>query len=1101
MSSLDISDYKKKLSFSNEVSKLVNLIQKGENEINISGANASFKRILITTLFEQLDKQIFIIVKDTTRANYWVQDFSLLKVPNIIELFEPQNRLKLKIEGIDQPQTWLSDALSQIISTQKFVSITTPDILKAKVPKPDSINAEKTKIVKGETIDYNKFCNRLLLNGFDKKDYVSSPGDIAFRGGIIDIFPVGWQKPIRIELWDNFVDSIRMFEPLTQRSIQDLNEVEFIASVFLPSKVEDFTEIKSYLSANSLIVFDDYDEIIQYSNINTEELTNQKIILNCISKPSNIEFKTFAQPNFNSSAKNLIFWLEKYYNDGYFITIASESDIHTKRLQDIISNAIEYQKEKNPDDLPLTTKLQSMYEHINWENESLTEGFWDNNQKLVYFTEHQIFNRQKYVAYKQISKKDQILSLKELKQWGIGNLVVHEDRGIAIFDGFQTVKLGDSYQDCIRLRFADDDILYVNLNYIHKIQKYTAQEGVAPKLSKLGSNDWQRKKQRVKSKLKDIARDLIKLYAKRRMQEGFSYIPDTPWQKEFEASFIYEDTPDQAKATEEIKNDMAQKIPMDRLICGDVGYGKTEVAIRASFIAVQSGKQVAVLVPTTILAEQHYTTFSERFKNYPVNVEVISRFKSAKEQKTILEKLKKGQVDIIIGTHRLLSKDVEFKDLGLLIIDEEHLFGVTAKEKLRQMRVNIDTLSLTATPIPRTLNFSLMGARDLSIIETPPRNRLPIITEIVEWNDDFIKEKILYELKRQGQCYFVNNKIEDIYNLAERIQRIVPEAKILVAHGQMPARQLENVMKKFISQQADILVSTKIIESGIDLPRVNTIFINRAHSFGLAELYQLRGRVGRSNIQAYCYLIIPPVKTISTNALKRLQAIEEFTELGSGLQLALRDMEIRGAGNLLGAEQSGFINDLGYEQFQKILDEAVTELRKEEFGELFAEKIDTKAELLKNDGLLIEYNLDAFIPPDYIQMDAERFLYYKKLYNASSNSELLSIQEEITDRYGKPPREFENLCFVVKLRINAMNTGIRKIKVAPKKATLELPPMELKEYYDFAMPILIDFVNSYENTYFSDNKKSLYLTIEYNKTDELIEKVWRIKKMLQTENN
>lgn len=644
--------------------------------------------------------------------------------------------------------------------------------------------------------------------------------------------------------------------------------------------------------------------------------------------------------------------------------------------------------------------------------------------------------------------------------------------------------MGGVQQECARLVFAGGDKLFVHLNYINRLQKYSAEEGKVPALTKLGTSEWQRKKERTKKRIKDIARDLIQLYAKRKMQPGYAFSEDTLWQKEMEASFMYEDTPDQAKATAEVKFDMESETPMDRLVCGDVGFGKTEVAIRAAFKAVQAGKQVAVLVPTTILAEQHYSSFRDRLDRYAVSVEVLSRFRSTTEQKGIANRVSEGKVDVLIGTHRILSKDVQFRDLGLLVVDEEHRFGVAAKEKLRQMRVSVDTLTLTATPIPRTLNFSLMGARDVSVINTPPRNRLPVITEITTWDDNTLRQALERELRRGGQVFFVNDRIGDLPELAVRLQELVPALRVSVAHGQLSAEELENTMEQFLERKTDVLLATKIIESGIDIPNANTMIINRSDNFGLAELYQLRGRVGRSNAQAYCYLLIPPPHVISRQALRRLQAIEEFTELGSGFQLAMRDLEIRGSGNLLGAEQSGFITDIGFELYQKILDEAVYELKEEEFAELFAlrggdtaqqrtngveplsnglaatsqtehqalqtplQTASRRKPLIVNEDLTVDVEGEAMLPKTYIASDVERYEMYKKLFRANTEDDLAAITSELRDRFGALPQEAFGLLDAVRLRVAGLKTGFGHISLKGNTLTCEFPPEDHTRFYN-----------------------------------------------------
>jgi transcription-repair coupling factor (superfamily II helicase) len=749
------------------------------------------------------------------------------------------------------------------------------------------------------------------------------------------------------------------------------------------------------------------------------------------------------------------------------VHVGADGAQNIRRLRELCENMAE-QLEEDSDE-----KAVSYFRTIDqmaWHALALSDGFVWEDVGIAFFAEHQVFGRQR--AQRRTRRSESGITQRELQLLQHGDYVVHEDKGIGQFQGLKTIDISGSRVDCVKLLFADGDVLYVHLNYVHKLSKFAAEEGSVPKLSKLGSADWERRKARAKKRIKDIARDLIKLYAQRKSQPGFAYPADTVWQREFEASFQYEDTPDQARTTAEVKVDMEQPSPMDRLVCGDVGFGKTEVAIRAAFKAAQAGKQVAVLVPTTILAQQHYLTFVDRLHRYPVKMDVLSRFRSKAEQKVVLEQLKAGNVDIVIGTHRLLSKDVEFRQLGLLIIDEEHRFGVGAKERLRQLRATVDTLTLTATPIPRTLNFSLMGARDLSVIETPPRNRLPIQTEILEWEDDTLREALMRELERSGQVFVVTDKIGDMDKLSQRIRMLAPTLRVGVAHGQMPTEELEDAMEAFLERKTDVLVATKIIESGLDIPNANTMIINNADNFGLAELYQLRGRVGRSNLQAYCYLLIPPVHTLSRVALQRLQALEEFTDLGSGFQLAMRDLEIRGAGNLLGGEQSGFIMDMGFELYQKILDEAVSELRLEEFAGVFGDK--SKRVMFENEDVAIELDEDALLPSSWIPSDTDRYDAYKRLYNAHVASDVDTVFADLRDRFGQPPTEAQNLWFAVLLRIAAIPTGFVRVNLRDTTLTVEFPPDTDQRYYEGAFQLVLQKLTSMPNAHFHQQGRRLY---------------------------
>ncbi len=663
---------------------------------------------------------------------------------------------------------------------------------------------------------------------------------------------------------------------------------------------------------------------------------------------------------------------------------------------------------------------------------------------MLFFTEHEIFNRIKARAERK-QKRFKGISAKELHALHKGDYVTHIDHGIGKFLGLEKINVGGAEQEVAKLEYAERGMLFVNLNYIRRIQKYSSAEGHEPKLNKLGSPDWEKLKTRTKKKIKDIARDLIKLYAKRKMEPGFAFQPDTHWQKEMQASFMYEDTPDQARTTLDVKADMESPHPMDRLVCGDVGFGKTEIAVRAAFKAVMNGKQAAVLVPTTILAQQHFNTFADRLGRYPVRMALLSRFKSTAEIKETIQKLSAGEIDIVIGTHRLLSKDVKFKDLGLLVIDEEQRFGVASKEKLRAIKVSVDTLTLTATPIPRTLHFSLMGARDLSVINTPPRNRLPIHTEIATFDKKIIREAVLHEIHRGGQVFIVTDKISTIETMTATLMESIPEARFRFAHGQMEGHELEKVMIDFLGRKFDVLVTTKIVESGVDIPSVNTIIINRADKFGLAELYQLRGRVGRSNIQAFAYLLVPPISSLPKQTLRRLQAIEEFTELGSGLNLAMRDLEIRGAGNMLGGEQSGFIMEMGFEMYTKILEDAVAELKEQEFSDIFKEEKEKVPRLAETQ---VEADTEAYIPELYVESDTERLDLYRRLATSTAQKEVDELKAELIDRFGPLMEETENLFALASLRIAASQISVRKVELQHRTLRLYLPPETDTYFYE-----------------------------------------------------
>lgn len=1089
------SDILESLKKNKNFDSTLDYLKTDEKYFNIKTISGSLLSLYISLIYRNYAKNIFFICKDNESAENVLHDLKSIDEEINISFLAQGTRPKYLAEtGIDDNAGDVLDGLTKLNQFDKCIAIGLPEIIKKELPIPGKISDNLIKLKVGELINFEQFRNSLLLNGFDRQLFVSDHGEISIRGSIIDVFPYGWDNPIRIEFFGNEIESLREFDPLSQRSIKSYKDIEFIGFT-LEQENEEVGDIFSYIDKDALFIIYDYDSIMtENENFAIPDIF-KKIYINKLGK-SNAEIVSEKQVSFKSMIKIFAQELSKYVFDGIELILSAEGKIHIDRFRDLVTNALISDDEEDIEDLNIADRKLTL-NAIKWIDSSLSAGFISKTCNLAVFTEHQVFERQRLKDSNQVKKSASAFTLNELKQLRRGDYVVHEDKGIAQFDGFENTIIGGNYQDCAKLIFSGGDILYVHLNYIHKIQKYSAQEGTMPKLSKLGSADWQRKKDRTKKRLKDIARDLILLYAKRKMLHGFAYPPDTMWQKEFEASFIYEDTPDQAKTTIEVKADMESETPMDRLVCGDVGFGKTEIAVRAAFKAVQAGKQVAILVPTTVLAQQHYMSFKDRLARYPVLVDSISRFKTKAQQKETVERVKQGKVDILIGTHRLLSKDVQFKDIGLLIIDEEHRFGVAAKEKIREYKHNIDTLTLTATPIPRTLNFSLMGARDLSVIETPPRNRLPVNTEIQIWNFAEIREAIEKEINRKGQVFFVNDKVSDLEKIKMDLEMLMPTFNFGIAHGQMPPAMIEKTMEKFIEKKLDVLMATKIIESGIDIPNANTMIINRAQNFGLAELYQLRGRVGRSNTQAYCYLIIPPSKELGTNGVRRLQAIEEFTDLGSGFQLAMRDMEIRGAGDLLGAEQSGFIVDIGFELFHKILDEAVLELKSEEFKDLFKDQQLSSRSALSNDDIGIELDTDAMITSDYISSDSERFMYYKKLYNIKTNEELRKLVEEITDKYGKPNKKASELFFAVRLRIASLFTGFNKIILKPHILYCEFPAASNKEYYENVFPQLGEYLGEFDNVRVAEIKSKLFLEVKIESRDQAVEMLFRIKKYLE----
>lgn len=1068
---------------------------KANSKSNIRTLSGSLKSISIGMAFNEKKHNYLVVCQNREEALDWYHDLKLLIDENQISyLIEPKKHKKINLNVEDEHFGWLIEGLSKIKTNNNSIIISTPEIFNVRLPDSNQLSTNKISIKVGQSIGFLNFSQDLSLAGFERKDFVAVEGEISVRGGILDIFPIGFSNPIRLEFWGDEIESIREFDVTSQRSIKIYEDIEFIAKVFHSANTNSNTTLLSYLTNDTIIVLDN-PEILINEEIDLPDLTKFCIVEINGLKKADIDVKSERQPSLKSSLVNIKSILTNYLQHNYQILVCADGKIHLQRIKDLIEAVLE-------DDSDLNHFKDKIKTNVVWLHETPAFGFLLPNSAIACFTEHEIFERMRVLdSTDNHRKKPGGLTLKELSELQYGDFVTHEDKGICRFEGFKSVRIGDSDQDCIRLVFDGGDVLYVNLNYIHKIHKYSANDEIVPQLSKLGSNDWSKKKEKTKKKLKEIAGDLIKLYAQRKMQQGFQFSMDNTWQKEFEASFIYEDTIDQARTTLEVKKDMESETPMDRLVCGDVGFGKTEIAIRAAFKAVQSSKQVAILVPTTVLAQQHFMSFKDRLSRYPVNVDLLSRFRTKTQQTETLKKLNEGKVDIIIGTHRILSKDVIFKDLGLLIIDEEQRFGVASKEKLRELRVSIDTLTLTATPIPRTLNFSLMGARDLSIIETPPRNRLPVNTEIIEWNIKEVLEAIESETSRGGQVYIVNDRIEGLNTLMIELKMNMPNLSFAVAHGQLSPTEIEKIMQNFISGKVDVLITTKIVESGLDIPNANTMIINNAHHFGLAELYQLRGRVGRSNIQAFCYLAVPSARTLTKVSVQRLQAIEEFTDLGSGFQLAMRDMEIRGAGNLLGAEQSGAMIDIGFELYQKILEDTVNELKNNEFRDVFNDLHKINVSAFENQEIAIEINSDALLPSSYIKSDRERFSYYKKLYALRNNSELEELTKELVDKFGKLPKEGKELIFAVKLRISAVASGFEKVILKPNKMVCELPNKDKKEYYEVVFPEILEYINDTENSKLIQLKDKLIWEVGIKSRENAIEILWKLKKIIELLND
>jgi transcription-repair coupling factor (superfamily II helicase) len=1026
--------------------------------ISLSGCAGSISSFVLASLRDLHRRQLVVIARDEESAERLRDDLHLLVGHEGVRMFTGAATRPTGPAG-ERDVTDIQ-ALRTLQESPLSIIISPPRGLASRLPSPAILASRSVTLEKGGRHDFDALVKHLREFGFLQEDFVGKHGDFAVRGGILDVYTFAGENPIRAEFAGDEIESLREFDPVSQRSIRELSQATIVPDIFAPEEgaEEGLHEdrrfngtLLDYAADDAILVIEEpefvrsaierlsasgghhrsWDELQEILAL----FPTVRIRTSSAGSDSASDVAARSQPAFNGSIAVLRRDISALQQQGIRVMITCDTPAERDRLKELLSNLPEEDAagEPAPD-----------IEAIHFSLESFHGGFILPGARLALYTEHQIFNRQKRRGRRRTPRFQGFVD-RDIVKLVKGDFIVHRDFGIGRFEGLQRIQVGGAEQEVVKLSYDASDTLFVNLSYINRLQKYSSKEGHVPALSHLGSGDWDRLRARAKKKVKDIARDLIALYARRKSAEGHAFAADSPWQKELEASFMYEDTFDQAKATQDVKKDMEEPHPMDRLICGDVGFGKTEVAVRAAFKSVLDGRQVAVLVPTTILATQHGNTFRDRLARYAVRIEVLSRFRTKKEQQEILDRLKAGGVDIVVGTHRLLSKDVSFPDLGLLIIDEEHRFGVAAKEKLRQMRTTVDTLSLTATPIPRTLHFSLMGARDLSIIATPPRNRLPIITEMTQWNDDLIREAVGRELQRGGQVYFVHDRVHTMDEVIGKLRKILPTVRFHSAHGQMTAHELEEVMVAFLEKRCDVLVATKIIESGLDIPNVNTIIINRADRFGMAELYQLRGRVGRSNNQAFAYLLTPPVSSLPRETMQRLQAVEEFTELGSGFNLAMRDLEIRGAGNLLGAEQSGFIETMGFETYTRILEEAVMELKSEEFSELFAGEQPAKPQERET---LVESDFDAFIPDSYVRREMDRMGLYRRIYHLSSHEQLEEVRTELRDRFGKPPAEVENLFGMVDVRLQAGSIGFAKVRINGAALDIEFPTESDSEFYE-----------------------------------------------------
>lgn len=1099
-----------------KVKQILNEIQKDKNQIQITNLVGSSMSFVISETFKKDEKSYLLIFNDKEEAAYHLNDLEQLLDQKRVLFYPGSYRRPYQIDETDNANVLMrSEVLNRINSRKKPVIIVTyPEALFEKVVTKKDLEKNTLKLAVSEKVSLD-FVNEILFEyNFNRVDFVTEPGDFSVRGGIIDVFSFSNDEPFRIEFFGDEIDSIRTFDVETQLSKQKLRKASILSNVENKTLQEKRESFLKYISSNTVIFLKNKELLIgkldklfskaerAFSEL-SEALKHAKpidlfckgsFIQNQLSdftvvhfetytsgdKPK-IDFSTKAQPPFNKQFDLLINNLNGYHTKGFTNYIFCANEQQAQRFHDIFEDA----------------KKQVHYQTVVF---SLHQGFIDLEEKIVCYTDHQIFERYHKFRLKNGYAKKQSISLKELNNLDIGDYVTHIDHGIGKFGGLQKINVEDKNQEAIKLIYGDRDILYVSIHSLHKISKFNGKDGKTPKIYKLGSGAWKKVKQKTKKRVKEIAYNLIKLYAKRKMRKGLAFGPDTHIQHELEASFIFEDTPDQFTATQDVKADMEKEQPMDRLVCGDVGFGKTEIAIRAAFKAVDNGKQVAILVPTTILAFQHYKTFTKRLENFPVRIDYLNRFRTTKQKNEAIEGVNDGSIDIIIGTHQLTNKKIKFKDLGLLIIDEEQKFGVAVKDKLKTIKENVDTLTLTATPIPRTLQFSLMAARDLSVISTPPPNRHPIDTQVIRFSEEMIRDAINYEISRGGQVFFIHNRIENIKEVAGLLQRLIPNANIAVGHGQMEGKKLESLMLGFMNNEFDVLVSTTIVESGLDVTNANTILINNANNFGLSDLHQMRGRVGRSNKKAFCYFITPPYHLMTNDARKRIEALELFSDLGSGINIAMKDLEIRGAGDLLGGEQSGFINDIGFDTYQKILSEAIEELKENEFKELYKTEENKPKEFIKE--VQIDTDFEILFPDNYINSISERLNLYNELSTMTSEEELQRYEQRLTDRFGELPLQAIDLLDSVRLKWYAKKLGIEKIVLKQKRMIGYFIADQQSEFYQTkAFTKVLKHVQQNPTTCVIKEKQTkigLRLLITFIKIDSVATALKILKKIANT---
>lgn len=1097
---------------------LRNSILHTEKNIELTGLVGSSLSMVVAEVFKNTDLPFLLVLDNKEEAAYHLNDLENLLGDKHVLFYPSSYRRPYQIEETDNANVLLrSEVLNRINSRKKPALIVTyPEALFEKVVTRKELEESTLKISVNDNLSID-FINEVLFEyNFQRTDFVTEPGQFSVRGGIVDVFSFSNDEPFRIEFFGDEVDSIRTFDVETQLSLDQKKKIFIIPNIenkkiiekresflkYIASKTVIFIKNKSFVKSSldrlfekALTAFNVLDPVIKRAHPSELFYTSQELELDIsrfrqVSLQKNpqadseivsIPFQTQPQPSFNKHFHLLIEDLNKNSEEVIRNYILCSTEQQAKRFRDIFKDA------------------EQKVEQFEILVFPLAEGFVDRDLKIACYTDHQIFERYHRFRLKNGYAKKQAITLKELNNLEVGDYVTHIDHGIGKFGGLQKIEVEGRMQEAIKLFYGDRDVLYVSIHSLHKISKYNGKDGKEPKIYKLGSEAWKKLKAKTKARVKEIAFSLIELYAKRRTLKGYAFDPDSYLQAELESSFAYEDTPDQTKATEDVKRDMESERPMDRLVCGDVGFGKTEVAIRAAFKAVDNGKQVAVLVPTTILAFQHYRTFKERLADLPVNVDYLNRFRTAKERRLLLEDLKSGKLDIVIGTHQLVNKNVEFKDLGLLVIDEEQKFGVAVKDKLKTIKENVDTLTLTATPIPRTLQFSLMAARDLSVITTPPPNRYPVETHVIRFDEEIIRDAISLEIERGGQVFFVHNRIENITEVAGMIQRLVPDAKIGIGHGQMDGKKLEDLMIRFMNNEFDVLVSTTIVESGLDVPNANTIFINNANNFGLSDLHQLRGRVGRSNKKAFCYFITPDYTVMTEDARKRIQALEQFSDLGSGINIAMKDLEIRGAGDLLGGEQSGFINEMGFETYQKILAEAIDELKEKEFKDLYEETEGPKKDFVRETTLDTDFEL--LFPDDYVNNITERLNLYTQLNDLKKEEELLNFEKELIDRFGPVPEQAKDLLTSVRIKWAAAALGLERIIMKNEKMTgYFIPDAESSFFQTENFTKILDYVKTHPNKMKMDQRETrngMRLLIYFKKISSVDQALETLKDVLK----